>query len=142
MPALSDAVGPTDTEVEMEGSEVTGVSVSPEPNVGNTLLVGDGQERDNGEEEEGKENNKDGDGEARFKKKRRKLVEVDYTGYTPVLEVSSDGVEGAGYVCVDKESKAELHVDGREERRAMLRREAEMMRKALEEKERELDALD
>ena len=137
MPALSVAVGPTDAEMEMEGSSVTGISVSPEPNIGNRLPVGDGQEGEGGEGEEGKE-----DGEARLGKRRRKLVEVDYTGYTPILKVSSDGVEGADYVCVEKETEEELQKGGREERRAMLRREAEMMRKALEEKERELDALD
>ena len=145
MPALGDAVAPTDTDIEMEESSMTRISVSPESNVGSDLRREKGVESLVG----GEVSKEDGDGEgatgeARSGRKRRRLVEVDFTGYSPVIDdkVKSVGEYEPGYVRVARAADDELRESGREERRVLLRREAELMRRALEEKERELDALD
>lgn len=145
MPALGDAVAPTDTDMEMEESPVTRISVSPDLNVGSALRREKGVESLDG----GEVSKEDGDGEgatgeARSKRKRKRLVEVDFTGYSPVMDdkVKSVGECEPGYVRVARAADDELRESGREERRVLLRREAELMRRALEEKERELDALD
>ena len=147
MPAVSNAVAQTDTEPELEASSVIGISLSPEPGVGSKVSMSGGQEgRDDGEGD-GMGRNGKGDGETRLTKKRRKLVEVDFTGYTPVANVklgSSDGARGgrANAASAIEPATERIQNVGKDERRAMLRNEAELMRRALEEKERELDALD